>query len=49
MALKFPDQVDVVMSEVKKIGSVDALIKIKDAIKTAKDASEILALIKVNN
>lgn len=42
MILKFPDQVDQVMAEVKKIKDLDTLIKIKEAIKTAKDVSEIL-------
>jgi predicted transposase YdaD len=46
MTLKFPDQVDTVMAKVKKINDLDTLIKIKDAIKTAKDVSEILLLIK---
>ncbi len=46
MTLRFPDQIAVVMAEVKKINSLDVLIKIKDAIKTAKDVSDILQLIK---
>ena len=45
MTLKFPDQVDPVMAEVRKINDLDTLIKIKDAIKTAKDVSEILLLV----
>lgn len=47
MTLKFSDQVDPVMAEVRKINDLGTLIKIKDAIKTAKDASEILLLLKL--
>jgi len=46
MTLRFPDQIAVVMAEVKKINSLDVLIKIKDAIKTAKSVSDIQQLIK---
>jgi predicted transposase/invertase (TIGR01784 family) len=46
MTIKFPDKADAVMAEIKKINDIDMLIKIKDAIKTAKDGSEILLLIK---
>jgi hypothetical protein len=41
MVLKFPDQRDYVMAEVKKINDLDTLIKIKEAIKTAKAVSEL--------
>ena len=41
MVLKFPDQRDSVMGEVKKINDLDTLIKIKEAIKTAKAVSEL--------
>jgi predicted transposase/invertase (TIGR01784 family) len=41
MVLKFPDQIDYVMAEVKKINDLDTLIKIKDAIKTAQAVSEL--------
>ena len=44
MTIKFPDKVDAVMAEGKKINDIDMLIKIKDAIKTAKQVSEILLL-----
>jgi len=46
MTLKFPDKVNAVMAEVKKINDIDMLVKIKEAIKTVKDGSEILLLIK---
>jgi hypothetical protein len=46
MTIKFPDKADAIMAEVKKINDIDMLIKIKDAIKIAKDGSEILLLIK---
>jgi predicted transposase/invertase (TIGR01784 family) len=41
MVLKFPDQRDYVMAEVQKINDLDTLIKIKEAIKTAKAVSEL--------
>jgi predicted transposase YdaD len=46
MTLKFPDQMDAVMIAIEKIRDVDTLRRIKDAIKTAKDGSEILVLIR---
>ena len=44
MSLKFPDKVYAVMSGINKINDTNVLEKIKDAIKTAKDDSEIMAL-----
>jgi hypothetical protein len=41
MVLKFPEQRDYVMAEVKKINDLDTLIKIKEAIKTAQAVSEL--------
>ncbi len=46
MILKFPDKVSQIMAEVNKIKDIELLIKIKEAIKTSKDASEILLLTK---
>ena len=45
MTLKFPDEVDMVMVGVRKIKDIEALIKIKEAIKTVTDGSEILLMI----
>ena len=45
MTLKFPDELNVVMAGIKNINDIDRLIKIKNAIKTAKDGSEILMLL----
>ena len=45
MSLKFPDKVYAVMSGINKINDTNVLEKIKDAIKTAKDDSEIMALL----
>ncbi len=42
MTLKFPDKVNEVMAQVKEIEDINVLIKIKEAIKTARDYSEIL-------
>ena len=44
MTLRFPDKVDAVMAGVKKINDIGVLVKIKEAIKTVKDGSEILLL-----
>ncbi|WP_040016034.1 hypothetical protein [Desulfobacter postgatei] len=46
ITLKFPGDIDTVMIEVNKIDDLKTLVKIKEAIKTAKDSSEILALMK---
>ncbi|MDY0222978.1 MAG: Rpn family recombination-promoting nuclease/putative transposase [Desulfobacterium sp.] len=46
IALKFPEHIDAVMSEVDKIDDLKKLTTSRDAIKTAKDVSEILALLK---
>jgi len=45
MTLKFPDKVDMVMAGVSGIKNIEALIKIKEAIKTVTDGSEILLMI----
>jgi predicted transposase/invertase (TIGR01784 family) len=45
MSLKFPDKAYAVMSGIQKIKDVNVLEKIKDAIKTARDDSEIIALL----
>jgi len=41
MFLKFPEQLDYVMAEVKKINDLATLVKIRDTIKTAKAVSEL--------
>jgi len=46
MVLKFPEQANTVMADVKKIKDLAVLDKIKDAIKTAQNASEIVTLIR---
>jgi 2'-5' RNA ligase len=46
ITLKFPGEIDTVMAKVNKIDNLDTLEKIKEAIKTANDISDILALIK---
>lgn len=46
ITLKFPGDIDTVMIAVNKIDDLKTLVKIKEAIKTAKDSSEILALMK---
>lgn len=46
MILKFPDHVGAVMAAVSEIKEREALKKIKEAIKTAKDVSEIMQLVK---
>ena len=45
MILKFPDKTDEVMAGIKKINDIKMLKKIKNAIKTAVNASEILMMI----
>src|SRR6056297_2367917 len=45
ITLKFPEEIDTVMPRVNKIDDLDTLVKIKETIKTAKDISQILALI----
>jgi predicted transposase/invertase (TIGR01784 family) len=45
ITLKFPGDIDTVMAEVNKIDNLDTLIKITKAIKSAKDISEIMALL----
>ncbi len=45
MTLKFPDKAYAVTSRVEKINDIKILEKIKDTIKTAKDHSEITALL----
>jgi predicted transposase/invertase (TIGR01784 family) len=46
MAVKFPEEIETVMDEVKKINDLDTLVEISKTIYTASDISEILALIK---
>ena len=45
MTLKFPGHMDEVMEQVANLSDLEALKKIKDAIKTVTDASQILLLI----
>ncbi len=45
MTLKFPDRMYSVMSQIMDINDISLLVKIKDAIKTARDDSEIMALL----
>ena len=46
MALKFPETLNIVMEGVNKITNIDALKRIKDAIRIAQTPSEILMLIE---
>jgi predicted transposase/invertase (TIGR01784 family) len=46
ITLKFPEDIDTVMDKVNKTDDLDTLVKVTDVIKTAKDISEILALLK---
>jgi len=46
MTLKFPGDIEAVMVRINKINDADILAEIKQAIKTATDSSEILALLK---
>jgi hypothetical protein len=46
ITLKFPGEIETVMAQVNKIDDLDTLKEIKEVIKTAKDISEILALLK---
>jgi predicted transposase YdaD len=46
ITLKFPEDIDTVMAKVNKTDDLDTLVKITSVIKTAKDISEILALLK---
>lgn len=46
ITLKFPEEIDTVMDKVNKTDDLDTLVKVTDVIKTAKDISEILALLK---
>ena len=46
ITLKFPEDIDIVMFEVNKINDVEKLVKIKEAIKIAKDNSQVLTLLK---
>ena len=46
MVLKFPEDINTVMEGVKKVNSVDALKRVKDAIKTAQSSSEIIILVE---
>jgi predicted transposase/invertase (TIGR01784 family) len=46
ITLKFPGDIESVMSKVNKIDDLDALVEITKTIKTANDISEILALLK---
>jgi len=46
ITLKFPGDIDIVMVAVNKIDDLKTLVKIKETIKTAKESSEILALLK---
>ena len=46
ITLKFPEDIDKVMVAVNKIDDLKKLVKIKEAIKTAKESSEILTMLK---
>jgi hypothetical protein len=46
ITLKFPGDIDTVMARVNKIDDLGTLKEIKETIKTAKDISEIMALLK---
>jgi len=46
ITLKFPGDIETVMTKVNKMDDLYTLKKIKEGIKTANDISEILALIK---
>ncbi|EMS77703.1 Rpn family recombination-promoting nuclease/putative transposase [Desulfotignum phosphitoxidans] len=46
MAVKFPGDIGTVMARVNEIDDLDTLVEITKAIHTAKDISEILALLK---
>ena len=46
ITLKFPGDIEAVMSRVNKINDLDTLVEITKTIKTANDISEILALLK---
>ncbi|MDZ7665857.1 MAG: Rpn family recombination-promoting nuclease/putative transposase [Desulfotignum sp.] len=46
ITLKFPEDIDAVMAKVNAIGDLETLEEIKEAIKTAKNGSEILGLLK---
>jgi len=46
ITLKFPGDIDTVMPKVNKIDDLDTLVEITKTIKTAKDISEILVLLK---
>lgn len=46
ITLKFPEHIDAVISEVSKIDGLEKLTISRDALKTAKDVSEIFVLLK---
>jgi predicted transposase/invertase (TIGR01784 family) len=46
VAIRFPENIDEVMARVNEIDDLDTLVEITKAIHTAKDISEILALLK---
>jgi hypothetical protein len=46
ITLKFPGDIETVMTEVNKVDDLDTLKEITKAVHTAKDVSEILALLK---
>jgi predicted transposase YdaD len=46
MAVKFPGDIGTLMARVNEIDDLDTLVEITKAIHTAKDISEILALLK---
>jgi hypothetical protein len=46
ITLKFPGDIEAVMVRVNKINDIDILDEITQAIKTANDSAEILALLK---
>jgi hypothetical protein len=46
LAVKFPGDIEAVMAEVNKIDDPETLKEITKTIYTAKDISEILALLK---
>ncbi len=46
ITLKFPGDIDAVMARVNVLDDLETLTAVKEAIKTAKDGAEILALLK---
>jgi len=46
IALKFPEDIDMMMALVHTVEDLDTLNEIKEALKTTKDKAEILVLLK---